>query len=768
MDPVSQYIAQAAAARGIDPVTALRVFQTESGLNPSVHPGDGGSSFGVAQLHYGGVNPSMPRAGLGDSFTAATGLDARDPRTWQKQIDFALDNVSDHGWSDYATTRDKLGMGNFAGIGGRGANLALLTGAPQTDFLGKAATSPPIDDLGSLWVGPKAVTGVSNAPVDDLGSLWVGPQKPAQMHDILSAPAPDYLGQWNVGGGATAPSAAGEDLLGKWNVGSASQPAQAATPAAPPQSALTAPGGGLTFMNAMPIVGPGILRAGAAVNALASPYLGGGAPGSTFGDRYAGERSLQATEMAEFAAQHPEIATATSVAGSITGSLPMVMAAPALFGASATAPLWANALAGGASNAVVSAADAAARGGSPGDIGRAGVRGGVLGAAAPVVGAGVNALARGALGGVIPQDDAQLAALATQKYNIPLTAPQLSTSPGLKIASSTLNRLPFSGAGGDIAAQQAAFNQAVSGTIGESADKITPAVMLAAKARIGSYYDTVAQNTNINVDGKFLQDLHDVLNNASQVLPKAEAEPLVTQAQNIISKIDPNTKTISGATYQALTNTGAPLDRLAESENPNLAYYANGLKRALDGALERSAPPDQQALLQTADRQWAAMRTIQPIVAKSPTGDVSPALLAGRVNAATGNGMAFGYGGDLGELARIGQRFLKEPGSSNTAERAATMVTTGGIARNALAAVGAGSLVGLPNVSPMEAAAGMGAIPATLLFGRAMSTALRSKWLANSLINRSLNPSPPTLFPWLAGALAGSTGTNALSPSGGQ
>jgi hypothetical protein len=490
---------------------------------------------------------------------------------------------------------------------------------------------------------------------------------------------------------------------------------------------------------------------------LASPYIGGGAPGATFGERYAGERSLQATEMQEFAAQHPEIATATQIAGSVAGTVPAVMAAPAAFGASATAPLLTNALAGGATNAAVSAADAAARGGSPGDIGRAGIVGGAFGAAAPVVGAGVNALARGALGGVIPQDDAQLAALATQKYGIPLTAPQLSTSPGLKIASSALNRLPFSGAGGDIAAQQAAFNQAVAGTIGETATKITPEVMLAAKARIGGYYDTVAQNTNINVDGKFMQDLHDVLNNASQVLPKTEAEPLVKQAQNIIEKIDLATKTISGATYQALTNTGAPLDRLAESDNPNMAFYANGLKRALDSALERSAPADQQALLQTADRQWAAMRTVQPIVAKTG-GDVSPALLAGRVNAATGNGMAFGYGGDLGELARIGQRFLKEPGSSNTAERAATMAAVGGAAGNALAAAtGGGSLIGA------------GTIPATLLFGRAVSSAMRSKWLANSLINRSLpNASPPTLFPWIAGAMAGSTGTNALSPPGGQ
>jgi hypothetical protein len=369
----------------------------------------------------------------------------------------------------------------------------------------------------------------------------------------------------------------------------------------------------------------------------------------------------------------------------------------------------------------------------------------------------MNALTRGLTGGVISADDAQLAQLATQKYGIPLTAPQVTANPGLKIAGSTLNRLPFSGAEGFQAGQQASFNRAVAGTIGESADKITPQVMNAARQRIGSYYDSVAQNTNVAIDPQFAQDIHTVLNNASQVLPKAEVEPLLKQAQNIIEKIDPSTKTISGQTYQALTNTGAPLDRLADSTNPNVAFYADGLKRALDGALARSASPVDQAMLQTADRQWAALRTIQAIVAKSPTGDVSPALLAGRVNAQTGNGMAFGYGGDLGELARIGQKFLKEPGSSNTAERLATIAGTIGGVPNALLAAAHGDLGG-------AAMTALGVPLASLAVGRGVGGVLRSQTLANALINRSLpGAAGPTMPSWLAATTLGaSTGRNAL------
>jgi hypothetical protein len=375
------------------------------------------------------------------------------------------------------------------------------------------------------------------------------------------------------------------------------------------------------------------------------------------------------------------------------------------------------------------------------------------------LGKGVSALSRGlgdATIGVLDPETAQLAQVARQQFGIPVNAGQMSPSPGIRFASSALNRLPMSGAEGDIAAQQGAFNRAVANTIGESADKLTPDVMNAARTRIGGYYDKVAANTNLNVDPQFVQDIHDTLNDASQVLPRDQAAPLLKQAQNILSKIDPNTKSISGATYQALTNQGAPLDRLIDSADPTVGYYANGIKKALDGALQRSATPEDQALLKTADRQWWALKTIQPIVAKAPTGDISPALLAGRVNASTGNAMAFGGGGDLGTLARIGQRFLKEPPSSGTSERASVLATLGKVGGLGANAVGAAALGVNAGMSPTEMALTAAGVPASLLAGRGVGSALRSNWLANALINRSVGTSPPvSLAPWAAAGVLG-------------
>jgi hypothetical protein len=65
--------------------------------------GDGGSSFGPFQLHYGGVNKDMPHPGLGDEFTKQTGLDARDPKTVPDQIKFVADYTAKHGWNDWST-----------------------------------------------------------------------------------------------------------------------------------------------------------------------------------------------------------------------------------------------------------------------------------------------------------------------------------------------------------------------------------------------------------------------------------------------------------------------------------------------------------------------------------------------------------------------------------------------------------------------------------------------------------------------------------------
>jgi hypothetical protein len=727
-----------------------------------------GQAQGYDQITTGTWREFAPAAGI-DLNKYPTALSA--PKQLQRQV---ASNIPLERWDPKTlnglkaagfSVQPNLTLGqNIAQNGGAPApagGIDILSGSP-TDYSAPVADAARNAAIGAAAAAIAPKRDILAAPPTDYSATAAAPAAPTTQGITVETPVGSASGQANftVSPSGPAPTSTSINPPGK----------------SAPQSIMSAPGGGLEVMNSLPVVGPGILKAGAAANALVSPYIGSGQPrtlsdlitgnnpgtsGDTFSQRYAGERALQEQQMKTFETQHPIASTAANVAGGVLGTAPLIAAAPAAFGMGTGLGAIPNALIAGTTNAGLGALDTGVRGGSASDVERSAAIGAAGGAGGALLGSGLNAVGRTIGGGVLPDDIANLAAVARDKYGINLTADQLGTDTGSKFVRSASDSLPFSGAGSDIANTQAQFNAAVSRTMGENATKLTPDVMNAAKARIGSYYDQVAASTNLNVDSQFMQDLHDTLNNASQVLPKSEAEPLVKQAQSILEKIDPTTKTISGATYQALTNTGAPLDRLIESENPNISFFANGLKKTLDGALARSASPADQAMLQTADKQWASMRTVQQVVTKSPTGDVSPALLAGRVNAATGNGMAFGYGGDLGELARIGQTFMKPPQSSGTAERLASLGGLGAVASGGNALLTGGSLMG--------AAHGLLAVPAVLAANRyAINPLLRSRGMANALINRSLPSgvsSGPATMPAI-GALTAGAGNALLQPAG--
>jgi hypothetical protein len=131
---VLTYLRSAFAARGIDPDTAMRVAASEGlkGFDPNgnANLGDDGSSAGPFQLHYGGVaSGGNSVAGLGDDFTKATKLDARDSSTWKEQIDFVADHVAKNGWGAFHGAKAS-NIGAWAGIGSGGQGPAVAAGGP--------------------------------------------------------------------------------------------------------------------------------------------------------------------------------------------------------------------------------------------------------------------------------------------------------------------------------------------------------------------------------------------------------------------------------------------------------------------------------------------------------------------------------------------------------------------------------------------------------------------------------------------------------------
>lgn len=487
----------------------------------------------------------------------------------------------------------------------------------------------------------------------------------------------------------------------------------------------------------VPIIGGLANRADAATNAALAPILNplfspqNQLAGATFGERYKNALDQQNAADQSFQSAHPIVSTGAQLAGGIAG---LGAAAGAIPGASTAlgmggGNLLARAALGGATGAAIGGTDAAIRSGGDADATRHGAIGGLVGGiAGPAVGDVAGYVGNKLFS--VPQRVAELAQLARDKYGIDVTGPQIASNPIIKFLDSVVNRLPLSGGTAAKQAQQQAFNRAVADSFGENASELTPEVLNAAKKRIGSVFDSVAQRTpEIRPDQQFVDHLTQVVRDAEQTLPASEIEPIRKQIVSVLEKFS-GAKPITGETYQALTRKGAPLDRLMTSAaSPNVRYAAREIRDALDGALERSAPPAALADLQKARSQWKAMKTIEDLAEKAPTGDISPALLMGAARKSYGN-MAYDTNApDLVNLARIGQQFMKEAPSSGTAER---NMLIGGLG-------GAGATMLLnPAAVPFAAAKAGGA----LLAGRALGTALRSRPLANAMIENSLRQFP--------------------------
>jgi hypothetical protein len=148
-----------------------------------------------------------------------------------------------------------------------------------------------------------------------------------------------------------------------------------------------------------------------------------------------------------------------------------------------------------------------------------------------------------------------------------------------------------------------------------------------------------------------------------------------------------------------------------------------------EAAYKAAADVGEDAALKTARGQWRNMRTIEPLVAKSTDGRLSPSLLRGEVMKRVPN-FAEGGGGDIADLARIGRSFVADQvPNSGTAQRALaqsllTGGTVGGLGWAASgdpmtgAKVAAGSLL-LPKVAQM--ALHSGAAQRFMVNGRELS-----------------------------------------------
>jgi hypothetical protein len=363
---------------------------------------------------------------------------------------------------------------------------------------------------------------------------------------------------------------------------------------------------------------------------------------------------------------------------------------------------------------------------------------------------------RGAVTDVSPAD-AALGQLALKKYDIPIDANDLSSNSLYRIAADQAGKLPFSGAAPAAAAKQSAWQGAISKEMGEPrATSFTSDVMDNARTRIGGVFDQVAKNTHIDAastDTLTNVDLPKIEADMHQILPTNELPKIKAQLDNIIDVASKQNGTISGDSYQALTRKGAPLDLAERSTDPNVRHVAGQIRDALDDAFVRSASPADQAALAQAKYQYRVMRTIDPLVAGSRDGNISPdafmqkVLTASRKFDSPTGGIAYTGGGNIGELARIG-KLMRAPPQTGTADRSLI---------NLLALGGTGAPLFM---NPAYAAT----VPAILAANRFGGAYLRSGGLANRVAGNALQPPLPSPFVFGAPVLTGADRNSQQSP----
>lgn len=361
----------------------------------------------------------------------------------------------------------------------------------------------------------------------------------------------------------------------------------------------------------------------------------------------------------------PLMATGAGTAGNIVGQ-GLQMATPIPAGAALKATSWA----GKAAPYVGAAARAGAFGGAQGvadgesRAARAG-QSAALGVAGQGVASATGALARGA----VARADPYTAKLAQQAkaLGIRLGVPNVSENPLVRTVASQMERLPFSGAGKRFAGNQEAVNRAVGKTIGiPNAKRITPDVFADAKATIGNQFNTLSARNNLSLNTQHVADVKGVVDEATRLGGAEFGSSVRNWANDLFSRVDAS-GSIPGAAYKSFDSKIGK----AMASGGEKAMYLGNLREVVRDAMDASISAGDRAAWQTARKQWAALKTVEPLVAKSSNGNIPPSQLMGRVTAdgAGKSRMAAGNGGELGELARIGQRFLKDAPNSGTADR---------------------------------------------------------------------------------------------------
>lgn len=267
---------------------------------------------------------------------------------------------------------------------------------------------------------------------------------------------------------------------------------------------------------------------------------------------------------------------------------------------------------------------------------------------------------------------AGLAALAENKYGIPLNAAQKTGSRPLQIIDSVLESMPLTADRQAMAKalQRNAFNKGVLETVGETAEKATPDVLNAARTRIGQSFNELSARNHVAIGDDFLNSLASVESKINE-FSSPQIRDAIDKALSLASKGE-----IDGRTYQTVRSTlGRQAQGAFSRGDADLGQALKTIKGALDSAADSSVSAADKEAWNLARSQWQNLKVVEkaaaPNSADAVAGNVSPAKLAQALLSIDRKGMTYGTRGDnLSELARIGQALIKDQiPNSGTAQR---------------------------------------------------------------------------------------------------
>lgn len=333
--------------------------------------------------------------------------------------------------------------------------------------------------------------------------------------------------------------------------------------------------------------------------------------------------------------------------------------------------------------------------------------GGVAGVAGQALGRGVGRVLRPVQTVRSPEEQA-LAAVARAE-GIPLTAGQATGSRPLQLTESVMENLPLT-SGPQLAgreAQQRAFTSAALRRAGIQADAATAPQLLAQRATLGGRMGQIADQNLLNFNQGLTTRLADIVDDAGRHLPPDLSTRVAGTVDQILDQVGRNGQML-GSNYQGWRE---PLRALAT--NTETGRYFGQIRTALDTEFRNQLAGATGEEFRNLSRQYANLKTIMDAMGGAGNlparGQIAPAQLGGAVGRAMGReGRALGRG-DLNELARAGQLFVRDQiPNSGTAQRTLIQnMLTGNVGGGVVGAGTGYAIGGTPESAAMGAGVGM-------------------------------------------------------------